>query len=109
MVWMASLMLGCMRRRTSVVRGDMGGNSWSFSCRVAERRKDGGSWSGTMMRGRCMVAGSVNVGSRSLMVMSAGASSRSWPTKERGEETEDLFDTWSDIYLWMGQACLRQK
>src|SRR6266851_8650815 len=104
MAWMALLMSGCVRRRTLAVRGDTGGNSWSFSWRAAESRNDGGSWSGTTTWGRWMVAASAKVRSHSSRATRAGVSSRSCPSEEWGEEMEDSLDTWSDIYLWMGQA-----
>ncbi len=46
-----------------------------------------------------MVVALAKVGSRSSMATRAGVLSRSWPTEEQGEETEDSLDAWSDIYL----------
>ena len=67
---------------------------------AAERWKDGGSSSlGIMTRGRWMAVASAKVGRCSLMATRAGILSWSCKMEDRREESDDLLDTWSDIYL----------
>jgi len=58
-------MSGCVWRRISAVRGDTGGNSWSFSWRAADSLKDGGSCSGITTWGSWASAALAKVGRRS--------------------------------------------
>ena len=95
---MVLLMLGCMRRSTLAVWGEIGGNSCLAFWLVMDRWKDGGSSLVVMIVwGRLVVAASAKVGRRSLIAMSPRSSLSLLEMEDQQEEVGNSLDRFVNI------------